>query len=470
MKRHGVLMFAAAAVVTVQAATVDQVIVRQQWPWSETVKVEYVLSDAVDPVNISVSATADGVAVDSAKLASALTGEVYGVTNGVHSFEIDPTIAFGAYKTSVRRLQIRLTTSAAPANLTQELYRIFDLDDGSFESVSRADIMNRPDKYGTYETDFSKMGDGFNTGLDPSEVFIWTGVTNNPIYKTDKLVMRRIYAKDKVWQGSVAPNDGTGKDNVKYWVKLTNDYLIAVFETTQAQWTKIYGTNYSYYASAADSPCRPAENMAQIEVVGGPVEWLNVHGMKYYRTVGNEVYNFPTNGYLYDISQNTFMRKLRVKTGYEFFLPTEAQWEYACRAGTTTPYNHGKAGNIVGVASLVGWTHYNSGGETHPVGRLPCNAFGLYDMHGNVMEMTAAGGSIASNRNGHGDTEDDPILEPVGAASTMYIKRGGSYVESSLGYWWTSSYTRCGSYTYSQCLKDMGFRVICPVNPQWYSH
>ena len=302
-------------------------------------------------------------------------------------------------------------------------------------------------------------------------MFIWTGVTNNPIYKTDKLVMRRIYAKDKVWQGSVAPNDGTGKDDVKYWVKLTNDYLIAVFETTQAQWTKIYGTNFSHFASAADSPYRPVENVAQIEVIGAPAEWINVHKMTYYRTVGGELYNFPTNTYLYDVSQNTFMRKLRLKTGYEFFLPTEAQWEYACRAGTTTPYNHGKPGNIIGTASLVGWTHYNSGGETHAVGCLPCNAFSLYDMHGNVMEMTPAAGSIASNRGDHGDTEDDPILEPLGApASTTYYKRGGSYIDSSMGYDWTSSYKRCSSFMYSQVRDDMGFRVTCPVNPQWYTH
>ena len=61
--------------ISVQAATIDQVIVRQQWPWSETVKVEYVLSDASDPVNVSVAATADGVAVDAAKLAASLSGD-----------------------------------------------------------------------------------------------------------------------------------------------------------------------------------------------------------------------------------------------------------------------------------------------------------------------------------------------------------------------------------------------------------
>ena len=475
MKRLNVAMFAVAAVATVNAATVDQVIVRQQWPWSETIKVEYVLSDVSDPVNISVEATADGVAVDAAKLRAAIVGETYGVSgNGAHTLEIDPAVALGASKAAVRRFQVRLTTSAAPANLTQELYRIFDLNDGSCESVSRADIMNRPDKFGAYETDFSKIGDGFTTTLDPSEIFIWTGVTNNPIYKTDKLVMRRIYAKNKVWQGSVNTGDATKETCDQYWVKLTNDYLIAVFETTQAQWTKIYGTNYSHFAGAVDAAFRPAENVAQTEVIGGITAGETIHGKwKEYRTyLGNEIYNFPTNGYLHDVSKNTFMLKLWNKTKYEFFLPTEAQWEYACRAGTTSSYNHGKSNNIPAVSALVAWTQYNSEGETHVVGTKPCNAFGLYDMHGNVMEMTAAAGSIASNRDGHGESENDPIVEPLGSPCTFScIKRGGAYSEiSGSPYWWTSSTWRTSGFSYLQFRDDMGFRVVCPVNRQWEAH
>ena len=145
MKTHFITMFAVAAVVAVQAATIDQVIVRQQWPWNETVKVEYMLTDAAAPVNVSVTATADGVAVDSASLAAALSGDVLGVAkNGAHTIEIDPAVALGAARTTVRQFEVQLSVSPAPAILTQELYRIFDLNDGSCESVSRADIMNHP--------------------------------------------------------------------------------------------------------------------------------------------------------------------------------------------------------------------------------------------------------------------------------------------------------------------------------------
>ena len=474
MKTHFITMFAVAAVVAVQAATIDQVIVRQQWPWNETVKVEYMLTDAAAPVNVSVTATADGVAVDSASLAAALSGDVLGVAkNGAHTIEIDPAVALGAARTTVRQFEVQLSVSPAPAILTQELYRIFDLNDGSCESVSRADIMNHPEKFGAYETDFSKIGDGFNTTLDPSEVFIWTGVTNNPIYKTDKLVMRRIYAKDKVWQGSV--DDGNvSKTYDKYWVKLTNDYLIAVFETTQAQWTKIYGTNFSYFASAEDSPYRPAENMYQIEVIGGRQEYHAIHGTTYnYRTiVGKEFFGFPTNSYPCDVSRNTFLSKLWDKTGYEFFLPTDAQWEYACRAGTTTDCNHGIPGIIVGISGRVAWNSYNSENRTHEVGTKPCNAFGLYDMLGNVAEMLPAKGSILSGNEGHGATQDDPIIEPRGAFDSFScVKRGGAYMQpSGTPDWWTSSFSRYPWYGFSDPISFIGFRVTCPVNRQWQAH
>ena len=83
----------------------------------------------------------------------------------------------------------------------------------------------------------------------------------------------------------------------------------------------------------------------------------------------------------------------QIPTGYRFDLPTEAQWEYACRAGTTTALNNGK--NLINASALdsnlseVGWYCQNwgqSNNKTHSVGALASNTFGLYDMHGNVFE------------------------------------------------------------------------------------
>ena len=81
------------------------------------------------------------------------------------------------------------------------------------------------------------------------------------------------------------------------------------------------------------------------------------------------------------VDSSSFMGKLRARTGLNFDLPTEAQWEYACRAGTTTKYSYGDSGN-----GDYMWYYGNSCMKTHKVGTKLPNPWGLYDMHGNVYE------------------------------------------------------------------------------------
>jgi formylglycine-generating enzyme required for sulfatase activity len=105
----------------------------------------------------------------------------------------------------------------------------------------------------------------------------------------------------------------------------------------------------------------------------------------------------------------------RLPEGYRYTLPTEAQWEYACRAGTTGIY----AGNVAAMA----WYDANSGGETHPVAQKQPNAWGFFDMHGNVQEWCAdwyagyPGGSVR-----------DPAGPSLGQ---FHVMRGGDWVESA---------------------------------------
>jgi formylglycine-generating enzyme required for sulfatase activity len=130
--------------------------------------------------------------------------------------------------------------------------------------------------------------------------------------------------------------------------------------------------------------------------------------------------NAPVEGVSWDDAQE-YCRKLtereraagRLPAGYEYSLPTEAQWEYACRAGTTGPY----AGN--GDLSSMGWYDDNSGSTTHPVGQKQANAWGLYDMHGNVWEWC---------HDWYGSYPGGAVTDPTGASSGSYrVGRGGSW-------------------------------------------
>jgi len=102
-------------------------------------------------------------------------------------------------------------------------------------------------------------------------------------------------------------------------------------------------------------------------------------------------------------------------------LPTEAQWEYACRAGTTTAYNTGDT-----ISDNTGWYSSNSGSKTHEVGLKPANAWGLYDMHGNVYEWCWDWYGISSYTN-------EAQINPMGASSgASRVERGGGWSYSAV--------------------------------------
>ena len=155
--------------------------------------------------------------------------------------------------------------------------------------------------------------------------------------------------------------------------------------------------------------------LGKTEVTQGQWEALMGNNPSNFKNAGRDA---PVEQVSWDDAMQ-FCRKLtereraaaRLPEGYEYTLPTEAQWEYACRAGTTGDY----AGNLDGMA----WYNQNSGNTTHPVAQKQANGWGLYDMHGNVWEWC---------RDWYGNFPGGNVTDPTGPPSGSFrVYRGGGW-------------------------------------------
>jgi formylglycine-generating enzyme required for sulfatase activity len=138
---------------------------------------------------------------------------------------------------------------------------------------------------------------------------------------------------------------------IKHSITLTRDFWLGKYEVTQAEYAALMGKNPSHFPG---DPNRPVEKVSYFAAVS-----YCSAVTKRERDAG------------------------RLPVSYEYRLPSEAEWEYACRAGTTNLFSFGDA---VTEADQYAWTAENSQGITHPVGQKRPNPWGLHDMHGNVWE------------------------------------------------------------------------------------
>lgn len=166
-------------------------------------------------------------------------------------------------------------------------------------------------------------------------------------------------------------------------VTIRRDFYIGQYEVTQAQWSAVMGSNPSEFGNCDDCPVEQVSWEDAVE----------------------------------------FCDILSSITGHDIRLPTEAEWEYACRAGTTTEYSFGDS-----AADLddYAWNGGNSGWRTHEVGTKLANPWGLYDMHGNVWEMCEDTWHVD-----YAGAPSDGSAWTIGGVSSKRVHRGGSWLNTT---------------------------------------
>lgn len=206
--------------------------------------------------------------------------------------------------------------------------------------------------------------------------------------------------------GTFLMGSESGGDNEKpvHRVVISRSFEIGKYEITQAEWEAVMGSNPSQFKGAS----HPVER----------VSWGDVQ---------------------------LFIQAMNAREdGYEYRLPTEAEWEYAARAGSSGDYGG------TGTLDEMGWYEQNSGGMTHPAGTKSPNAWGLYDMHGNVWEWV-------QDWYARDYYDESPTTDPSGPkAGTSRTVRGGG---------WSYSAERCTSASRAHPAPGdrysfIGFRVV----------
>ena len=311
----------------------------------------------------------------------------------------------------------------------------------------------------------------------PAADFVPGGVTNG-LYKTTKLLMRKIMAKDVTWtMGSTTleTQNRQAAREATHQVTLTNNYYIGVYEVTQSQWSQV-ATNSTISANfTTERFMRPMEKVCYNEI-----------RLKYNSNAAATADEIANCSWPKKPNPSSFLGLLRSKTGLDFDLPSEAQWEFAARAGNGVGYwNDGSAilnTNPDDNLKLLGRYERNGGkvlsgtsyvdpaascgatNGTSIVGSYAPNAWGLYDMHGNVWEwcldwyaddITAHGGKVNID-------PATPANTLSGASGAGRVRRGGRWINVA-GYC-PPAFRRIATPTY--LIYDGGFRVLCSAGLQ----
>lgn len=429
-------------------ATISDVVVRQRWPWGREVDVYFTLAGATEPVSVEPTFTARG-GENIPLVGGALSGARFYLSDGRHHLVWNPAAASYGGRTLFADVDVSLAIARNP------LYMIVDLDaletaTNQVEYVYADDI--RAGRWGAWEEN------------DTWGVPIWTGVTNGLTYKQGKIALRYIPPTtsaewmEKKGKSTFTLGAPVGTPNAdsptnaasdavcavarcqpQGEVTLTRGYWIGVFEVTQRQWTKLGFWNTANNKNSDGT--RPMENC----------EWQNVRGRN--KESVRQTANWPRDGF--KVAPNSYLARLRARTGLLFDVPTEAQWEYAARAGVDGLCDDDRTA----VAQFAQCAET----ATAVVGSYRPNAWGLYDTLGNVREVTRSAwdGSGYYKAADFGDDPKGRVLD-----DPFRVSRGGGWNDGAaavnLHYReqnaWNSSYD-----TYKRQSGE-GFRLWLPLD------
>jgi formylglycine-generating enzyme required for sulfatase activity len=241
---------------------------------------------------------------------------------------------------------------------------------------------------------------------------------------TNSLGMEFVYISPGTFMmGSPSNEPGRDNDEKQHRVTLTQGFYMQTTEVTQGQWKTVMGSNLNRAESFKNcgNDC-PVEN----------VDWNDTQ---------------------------QFIRKLNQREGSGTYrLPTEAEWEYAARAGSTTAFANGDISGTGKKCSYdsnldaMGWYCDNSNKKTHPIAQKSPNAWGLYDMHGNVWEWC---------QDWYGGYPSSSVTDPTGPSSGFKrVRRGGSYA-------WIAGYCRSAcrdDFPPSFNNPELGFRLAITID------
>ena len=414
----------------------------------QTLTVSYTLSGA--PAIVTLDLVTNAVDGASASIGGANLWELHGDVGRLvglgHDFATPyaGTIRWVPYRTALK--DVDLAALSVRAKVTA-----WTTNDPPAYAVVR---LNREESDAwTNRTYYTSRGAGLR--FYPSADYLPGGLLENDAYRTDFLVMKRVYAAGVAWvMGSSANAPNRKADEVPHLVTFSRDYYLGVFEMTIRQRQHLRGLHaqgydFAGYPDFGEKVVAPCNNLSYNTLRGS--------------TATDDVSNEPLPG--------TDLYLLRAKTGIAFDLPTEAEWEFACRAGLEGPPNADVDWSQAGVDPIE-WNTHNAttvidGVATrvvHRVGTKAPNAWGFYDMLGNVWEtvrdLYLPEADFAATFGGKGYAE--PVVDPavlVAPGATQRGRRGGGVNEA----WQSnrSSYRGAGMKpTDSWC----GYRVRCDAS------